>query len=296
MSNQWWEITILCEPSLEELIFARLEKFGCRGTATENKDKSCLIRAYLPQEAAQILDLAALSLWLKQDALALDLTEPMTQWRSIDEEDWATKWKQHWQPTDVGDRFTIYPAWLPVPESSERLILRLDPGIAFGTGMHASTQLCLESLEMRLSIKPENLVLADIGCGSGILSIGSILLGAKQVYAVDTDPLAVKSTESNRELNNIEAERLLVRTGSLEDLWEMIDPGFDGILCNILADVIMELIPQMTTLSKPHAWGILSGLLLDQAKVVTDVLEENGWIVATLWKRQEWCCLNVRKI
>jgi ribosomal protein L11 methyltransferase len=76
----------------------------------------------------------------------------------------------------------------------------------------------------------------------------------------------------------------------------MIDPGFDGIVCNILADVIMDLIPQMTTLTKPNAWGILSGLLLDQAKVVTDVLEENGWIVATLWKRQEWCCLNIRKV
>ncbi|OCQ92607.1 ribosomal protein L11 methyltransferase [Oscillatoriales cyanobacterium USR001] len=296
MAHSWWEIRVLCDPGLEDIIFWRMENFGCRGTASENKNNYCLILAYLPEEKAGLLDLAALSLHLRQDALCAGLSLPIAHWNLIDEEDWASSWKEHWQPQEIGDRFLIYPAWLSVPSKSDRLILRLDPGMAFGTGTHATTQLCLESLEMRLGFDSEiDPIIADIGCGSGILSIGAILLGAKKVYAVDTDPLAVDAAISNRKLNRIISNQLTVEEGSIRDLIEMLDGPVDGLLCNILAEVIIDLIPQFEAIAKPTTWGVLSGILLDQAKPIADTLEQHGWVVATLWRRQDWCCFNIRR-
>ncbi len=296
MVNSWWEITTLGDPSLEDVIFWRLDKFGCRGTVSQVKGTSLLVQGYIPQISAGLLDLAALSLWLRQDALVMGLKPPITKWDLIDEEDWASSWKEHWQPQEIGDRILIYPAWLTPPTETERLVVRLDPGAAFGTGIHPTTQLCLESLEMRLGEGAEELVLADIGCGSGILSIGSLLLGAAQVYAVDVDPLAVRATRSNRDLNNITPQRLKVGKGSIELLKEEKKAAVDGIVCNILAEVIIELIPPMTELAKPTTWGIFSGILLDQVKPIADTLEQHGWIVAALWKRKDWCCFNVRRM
>jgi ribosomal protein L11 methyltransferase len=295
MTSSWWEIKILCHPNLEESIFWRLDKFGCSGTATEPKGQSLLIKAYTPQIKIQLLDLAALALWLHQDSLLAGLPQPLMRWKLIDEEDWSSSWKQYWQPTEVGDRFLIYPAWLTPPEDSERLILRLDPGVAFGTGTHQTTQLCLESLEMRLSISASDIVLADVGCGSGILSIGAVLLGATKVYAVDTDLLAVESARSNRHLNQIHLDNLTINQGSVAELLELLPEGVDGIVCNILADVIMDLMPQLSQLIKPNGWAILSGILLDQTQAIADTLEQNGWVVAALWKRQEWCCFQIRR-
>ncbi len=305
MANTWWEIQIQCEPALEESIFWRLETFGCRGTASEKKGSHSLVRSYLPQIQAHLLDLAALSLWLRQDALCIELPIPIVQWDLIDEQDWASSWKQYWQPQEIGDRILINPAWLPVPKNSERLIILLDPGVAFGTGNHATTQLCLESLEMRLSLLPEpftaenrvneDVVIADIGCGSGILSIGALLLGAKKAYAVDTDPLAVRSTLENCAMNGVSPESLIVAEGSVDVLTKLVSQPVDGIVCNILADVIISLVPELNAIVKPSTWGVFSGILLEQSKAVADTLEKHGWVVATLWKRKEWCCLNVRR-
>lgn len=295
MAHSWWEIRILCDPALEDIIFWRLERFNCRGTATQIKSNSCLMSAYLPEEQAGLLDLAALSLWLRQDALCAGLSLPAMQWDLIEDEDWGSTWKQHWQAQEVGDRFLVNPAWLPPPTNTDRVILRLDPGVAFGTGAHATTQLCLESLEMRLGFNDNKCIVADIGCGSGILSIGAVLLGATKVYALDTDPLAVRSTISNRQLNRVNSQQLVAELGSVDRLKEMIDEPIDGLICNILAEVIIDLIPQFTAISKPTTWAVLSGILLEQAKPIADTLEQHGWIVATLWKRQDWCCFNIRR-
>ena len=306
MSNRWWEIVIKCEPILEESVFWRIEEFGCSGTATEIvldseddlefefEEKQTSIRTYIPEIKAQLTDLSTLSSYLKEDAESLETLLPEVQWRLIDEEDWASSWKQHWKPMEIGDRFIILPAWESLPEKSSRSILRLDPGAAFGTGTHPTTQLCLESLEMRLYKDAENQTIADIGCGSGILSLGSILLGAKKVYAVDTDSLAAKTCRSNCQLNEIDPEKITVFDGSIEKLIET-EEIFDGIICNILAETINKLFPQFNQITHEKSWAILSGILLSQADSIADIVEQEGWTVAALWKRKDWCCFNIRR-
>ncbi|MDJ0575221.1 MAG: 50S ribosomal protein L11 methyltransferase [Xenococcaceae cyanobacterium MO_234.B1] len=294
MSDRWWEIVVICDPVMEESVYWQLEKFGCSGTATEKKPDSCSIKAYLSDISRQSLDISNLSLWLEQDALILEASPPQVDCHLIDDEDWASSWKQHWQPQSIGGRFLVYPAWLDPPQNTNRLLLRLDPGAAFGTGTHPTTQLCLESLEMRLSQGAENQTIADIGCGSGILSLGALLLGAKEVHAIDTDPLAVKTTKSNLELNNINPQKLKIFEGSIDKL-PQLKTTYDGIVCNILADTILGLFPQLNKLTHDKSWAILSGILVEQADKIADLVEGQGWTIAALWKRGEWCCFNVRR-
>jgi ribosomal protein L11 methyltransferase len=293
MSNSWWEIKIECVPSLEENIFWRLSEFGCKGMSTQQQGKEILISAYIPQVQVKLLQVSDLSLQLEDDAKEIGCQLPVTRCNLIDEEDWSSSWKQHWQPQPIGDRLLINPAWLEPPTNSDRILLQLDPGVAFGTGTHATTQLCLEALEMRLQ-PGSNLTIADIGCGSGILSTAALLLGAERVYAVDNDPLAVKATGENRDLNGIAPARLFVELGSIEKLQLMIPEPLDGFVCNILADVIVKLAPAMAAIVKPKGWAILSGILSSQVADVSHVLEQNGWVVGTVWNRQEWSCINLK--
>lgn len=289
MTNTWCELQIVCNPVLEETVFWQLEQFGFRGMASEKKGDLRLIRAYLPSQEVQTVDLAALQQQLSENAASMGLAVPEIHQRSLDEEDWASSWKQYWQSQAIGDRFLINPAWLPTPDT-ERMILCLDPGMAFGTGNHQTTQLCLEALEDQVNRES---VIADIGCGSGILSIAALLLGASQVYAVDVDPLAVQSTKSNRQLNNINPERLIVDQGSVERLVSLISAPVDGIVCNILAEVIIKLIPQWNAIAHASTWGILSGILVSQAQAVSDTLNQHSWRVTSQLQKQDWCCLNI---
>jgi ribosomal protein L11 methyltransferase len=295
MSNSWWEIKIDCIPDLEESVFWRLSEFGCKGMSTQQQGKEILISAYIPQVQVKLLEISDLSLQLEDDAKEISCLAPVTRCNLIDEEDWSSSWKQHWQPQPIGDRLLINPAWLEIPIDidPDRIVLQLDPGVAFGTGTHATTQLCLEALEMRLQ-PGTSLTIADIGCGSGILSTAALLLGARQVYAVDNDPLAVKATGENRDLNEIAAEKLIVDLGSIEQLQLMIPAPVDGFVCNILADIIIQLAPSMAALVKPKGWAILSGILSSQVADVSNVLEQNGWVVGTVWNRQEWSCINLK--
>ncbi len=295
MVNSWWEIQVLCDPALEDTVFWRFETFGGHGTVSQRRNKQRQVQAYFPQVDFELLDVAAMALRIRQDALCAQLPNPKTTWQLIEDEDWAKSWKDHWSPQPIGDRFLINPAWLPVPAETERLVLQLDPGAAFGTGTHATTQLCLESLEMRVGSDDASRVVADIGCGSGILSIGALLLGVTRSYAVDVDTLAVQATAENAALNQLTANDINVQQGSLETLMATLSEPVDGILCNILAEVIVDLIPQLGEIAHPQTWGILSGILLEQSKLVADTLEQHGWVVATLWRRQEWCCLNIRR-
>ena len=255
------------DPILEELLFWRLQTLGCQGTVSQIQDQVLTVKAYRPQKQVEVEALEDLAALLHQDAGAMGCAPITVRWDSIAEADWANNWKAHWQPQAIGDRLLIYPAWLPEPDATERLVLRLNPGAAFGTGEHATTQLCLKALETQLAshqTRGNTVSIADIGCGSGILSIAAVLLGAEGVYAVDTDPLAVDSARENRDLNSITAHHLRIDHGSTEVLCGMLARPVDGLVCNILADVIEQLIPQFARITQPQGWGILSGILKRQ--------------------------------
>jgi ribosomal protein L11 methyltransferase len=296
VTTSWWEIEVIGAAALEESVTWRLQDSGCQGTSSQIQAQRhrCRVCGYFPQSQYHPLDLAAIAAQLRQDALLMDAEPPQVSWQLVHEQDWATSWQQYWHPMEVGERLLIYPAWLELPEQSPRLLLRLNPGVAFGTGTHATTQLCLEALEMQLDTTygpTENLVLADIGCGSGILAIAAILLGATKVYGVDTDPLAVDSTKSSLELNHLSEAQVVVSQGSAAQIPEPVD----GVLCNILADVIIQLLPNITAITKPRGWGVFSGLLTTQAHKVNDALIQNGWQVGSMWKKEDWCCINATR-
>lgn len=293
MSNSWWEIKIDCVPSLEETIFWRLSEFGCKGMSTQRQGQEISISAYIPQIQFKLIEISEVLNQIELDATDTGEPIPVSKCLLIDEEDWSSSWKQHWTTQPIGDRLLINPAWLEIPADTDRIILQLDPGVAFGTGTHATTQLCLEALEMRLQSGTDASI-ADIGCGSGILSTAALLLGAQRVYAVDTDPLAVKATIENCALNGIEPSRLITELGSIEMLQLIVPEPLDGFVCNILADVIIKLAPQMKEIVKPKGWAALSGILSSQAATVSHTMEQHGWVVGTVWNRQEWSCINLK--
>lgn len=287
-SNQWWEVTVTCPLALEDSIYYAFEELGSKGTASQTKDSSRIVTAYLPQVQIEPKALEAFKLNL------LDAhTQVTVDWQLIDEEDWAKSWKRHWQPEEVGSRLLINPAWL-APPATDRTILTLDPGSAFGTGAHATTQLCLEALEKQ---NLADITLADIGCGSGILSIVALLYGARQAYAADVDPLAFSSTRANADLNGIAPERLQVQVGSLPEIIAMAQRALpvDGIVCNILAEIIVGLIiPRLSELAGPDTWGILSGVLTSKASWVEEHLNAHGWQVTDMAHKDEWCSMTIR--
>ena len=289
----WWEIHIAISPAQEDSVFWRLQSFGCQGTVSESNGQGIEVRAYLSVDTVTPLDLSALALLLRQDALLFGTETPAVHWERIEATDWSTEWKQHWQPQEIGDKILICPAWLKAEPANNRHVLIMDPGAAFGTGAHPTTQMCAEALEMHLDfLEPDERVeIADIGCGSGILSLVAAKLGAERVYAVDTDELAVEATTFNIRQNDVE-DRVEIYRGSLDAVPRRVD----GLVCNILAEVIIDLIPQFELVLRPDGWLVLSGVLVEQAKTVSATLEAHGWTVAALWKRKEWCCLNIRRV
>jgi len=294
MNESWLEISVKCDPLLEESVCWRIDEFGCSGTAVEIKDGICLIRFYIPQVKFEVRAIETLADLLKQDAVSFNLTsQPTLSWLTIENEDWSHSWKQYWHPTPIGENFVVYPAWLTLPEKTKDIILRLDPGSAFGTGTHPTTALCLESLEIHLIDQLEPMVIADIGCGSGILSIGALLLGAHKLYAVDEDILAITATESNALLNSIDLDSLYVAQGSAADLVQILPQGFDLIVCNILAEVLVDLMKDFTKLLKPNGRAILSGLITSQVDYVSQSAKEHGYLVSAIRTKNSWCCLEI---
>ena len=290
-TEQWWEVAVVCPLALEDSVYWAFEQLGSKGTASQRQDDRRIVTAYFPQGQFGPSDFEQLQ------ANLLSTTDASVQvsWQTIENEDWAKSWKTHWQAEEVGDRLLINPAWLTPPDT-ERTILTLDPGSAFGTGAHATTQLCLEALEKQ-AVK--NATIADIGCGSGILSIVALLYGAKQIYAVDVDPLAISSTRSNAMLNGVSEAALQVELGSLPEVIAMArqtdDLPVDGIVCNILSEIIVGLIlPRLSELAGPKTWGILSGILTSKAAWVEEHLTAFGWQVVETVHQDEWCAMTIR--
>jgi ribosomal protein L11 methyltransferase len=300
MNSQWWEVQILGTLGLEEVLFEALLDCGCQGTVSQLQGDQMQVRSYFPQLTGESVPKETIAQHLQTAAEVAELTIQSISWSAIAEEDWANSWKDYWHPTEIGERLLIYPAWLDLPQPSpagqpERILLRLDPGVAFGTGTHASTQLCLLLLEEHFSQSTSEEILADIGCGSGILAIAALKLGAQQVYAVDTDPLAISSTAEARDLNNLTAEQLPVLQDSIDAVLPHLKRPVDGFCCNILAPVIISLIPQMQQLTKSGGWGILSGILQTQAEQVSEAFTAQGWTLKQTRQQGDWAALEVIK-
>ena len=285
-----------CPPELEESLAWKLNDLGLHRFAVQHSpdtphQKTLLV--WLPQPEWPIADREQLLASLEPLSQPFGLAFPSGVWDEVADEDWSLSWKQHWQPDPVGQRLLILPAWLDVPEEhADRFVIRMDPGSAFGTGSHPTTRLCLEALE---ACPPQGLLVADLGCGSGVLGLASLCLGADAVLAADTDSLAVRATAGNRSLNQCSEQRLQVSLGSVETLQALLaGRRADLLLCNILAPVIEALSPGFESLIAPNGRALLSGLLVDQAPRLKDVLAAQGWQVTQELAQGRWGLLEIR--
>ena len=293
----WWRLTMGCPPELEESLVWKLNDLGLHRHAVQHAPESpdCKqLLLWLPKPEWPEAERAQLLASLAPLAEPFGLTLPEGRWDDVADEDWSLSWKQHWQPDPVGDGLLILPAWLKVPaEHADRLVIRMDPGSAFGTGSHPTTRLCLEALE---AAPPQAKLVADLGCGSGVLGLAALGLGAEAVVAADTDSLAVRATADNRDLNQRTEAQLAVALGSVDTLEQLLGGRrADLLLCNILAPVIEALAPGFEALVASDGRALLSGLLVDQAPRLKEVFGELGWSVTAEAEQGRWGLLEIRR-
>ncbi|MCI6838037.1 MAG: 50S ribosomal protein L11 methyltransferase [Clostridiales bacterium] len=224
---------------------------------------------------------------LKTLDLGVDLGSLTVTIRSLDEEDWANNWKKYYKPLEIGSRLLVLPSWEPKPET-DRVVLKLDPGMAFGTGAHHTTRMCLELLEK--TVRPGDTML-DMGCGSGILSIASLLLGAKKAVAVDIDPIAETIARENAAMNGLGEQDYEIRIGNLisdEALQTDIRGQYPVVAANIVADVILALCPFAREVVAPGGTFIVSGIIDDREAEVEAGLKQAGFAVKEVLSSDCW--------
>jgi ribosomal protein L11 methyltransferase len=307
--NDWLEVTVETTDAEMETLAARLTMNGAEGLVLENETD---FKTFLEQNRQywdyvddalleRMKGVARIKFYVtdneagrKQMAQALRGIENPTSTAPLKEEDWAYGWQKYYQPMPVGERVYIVPEWergKAVPEG--RTAVYLNPGLTFGTGSHASTQLCLGLLEKHLC--PGGAVL-DLGCGSGILSIAALNLGCGKAVGVDIDPKAVDVAYENAQLNGIDRDRYLVRAGNVlsdKALVEELAGGgpYPVVLANIVADVIIPLSAQAGGYLAPGGVFICSGIIDTRADEVQAALERNGLHILERVERDGWCAL-----
>ncbi|MBA3532943.1 MAG: 50S ribosomal protein L11 methyltransferase, partial [Ardenticatenales bacterium] len=212
---------------------------------------------------------------------------PEPEVRKLAQSDWAEAWKQHYSRTKPGERLVVVPAWDEGPMGEGELPVRMDPGMAFGTGTHPSTQLCLLLLEKYL--KPGDRIF-DLGTGSGILSVAAARLGAGQIVASDTDPVAVQATLENIELNQLTGQ-IEVKVGSVDTF----DGPFDLIVVNILAEVIALLLPDALARLAPGGLILLAGIIVEREDIVQEKVAALGLVVRERLNQSDWIGLAVER-
>ncbi|MBM5802529.1 MAG: 50S ribosomal protein L11 methyltransferase [Cyanobacteria bacterium K_DeepCast_35m_m2_155] len=302
MGLTWWRLEMAAPAELEESLLWKLPQLGIHRVAMQHKPDAPAQRqlvAWLPASEWPAAERASLEQSLTPLAETFGLPLPVLRWQELPDEDWSLSWKQHWQPDPVGDRLLILPAWLDCPsEHADRLCIRMDPGSAFGTGSHPTTRLCLEALEALCAERGgslEGLHVADLGCGSGVLGLAALRLGAKAVAAADTDSLALRATTANAALNALDLQLEVVQ-GSAEALAQQLQgQPADLLLCNILAPVIEALAPSFAALLSPQGVGLLSGLLVEQAPRLQQVLADLGWQATLAAQNGAWGLLVLHK-
>ena len=203
-------------------------------------------------------------------------------------ENWATSWKAFYKPEKIGDRVVVKPSWEEYQEQKDDVVVEMDPGMAFGTGNHPTTAMCIRALEEY--IFPQCRVL-DIGTGSGILAVTAAKLGAGHVLAVDHDPISIDATVQNISLNQV-GDQVSVLQG---DLVSGIKDKFDILVANIIADVIIRLIPQTLSLLEKNSIFISSGIIKDRMAEVEEAFVKNSFIIDKVFEEGEWVALIARR-
>lgn len=214
--------------------------------------------------------------------------------RLTDDEDWENNWKIYYKPLEIGERLLVRPSWEQA-EDTDRTVLSLDPGMAFGTGSHHTTRMCLEFLEKTVKDGDD---MIDLGCGSGILSIGALLLGAKEALAVDIDPIAEKIAYENAAMNDITSDKYTVLIGDvLSDTAlqeKLCEKQYDVVAANIVASVIIELTKLVPRMIKPDGRYIMSGIIGERLDEVLAALDENGFEVLEVRAGDDWRAVMAR--
>jgi ribosomal protein L11 methyltransferase len=306
--SAWWRLDLLAQPELEESLLWKLGQLGIARVALRHRPEAPHQRqllAWLPEADWPEPERTALQCALAPLAATFGLELPPLHWQRQLDEDWSLSWKREWQPDPVGDQLLILPAWLELPpEHAHRRVIRMDPGNAFGTGSHPSTRLCLEALEGLAAARGKTtggppdlgaIRVADLGCGSGILGLAALLMGARSVAAVDTDPAAVRATAANAIAGGLQ-DRLQVTLGSVDGLVELLgEEPAELLVCNILAPVIEALAPAFTSVLAPSGVGLLSGLLVPQAARLQGVLANLGWRADLTAQQSPWGLLMLHK-
>ncbi|MEA3337665.1 MAG: 50S ribosomal protein L11 methyltransferase [Chloroflexota bacterium] len=299
----WIEISVVCDGEAAEAVSELFNRYNKTQGGDDNQtvveiggfdsvgqltDPRVTVKTYLPDDDSGWATCHEIERGVYFLGRIYPVQEPLV--RKLLEADWATAWQKHYKPLRVGERLLILPAWQadPLPESDadqEPLLpIILDPGMAFGTGLHPSSRLCLAALERTL--EPGDALL-DVGCGSGILSIGAARLGASSILATDTDPIAVTATFENCRRNGVD-HLVTARVGSLPDPLERVD-GWPVIVVNILAGVIVGLLDAgLAQLLAENGKLILSGIIEDQSDTVVSALVHHGLSVCERQQEGDW--------
>lgn len=214
----------------------------------------------------------------------------------IREEDWANNWKQYFKPFCVGEKLYIKPSWEEGDCPKGRTILEIDPASSFGTGQHHTTRLCLELMENEVN---SNTKLLDLGCGSGILFIGGMLLGAKKTFAVDIEENASRIANENAEKNSLDKNKYTVKCGNIltdESLVEEIGTGYDVICANIVADVLKAMSPIFPKFLKDNGILIISGIISERKDEVIETVKAHDFVVLETKEKEGWAAVKLQKI
>jgi len=254
-----------------------------------------VVTAFLPHDDELAGKLDQLRLYLAE----LRRTWPEADWgeletRAIIDQDWAEEWKKSFAPMPVGERFWVVPSWREVPAPAKapgQLVIRLDPGLAFGTGLHATTRACLRVIETRVPALARSVL--DFGTGSGILAIAARMLGAERVLAVDLDPVAVEVARKNLEINGLTGVEFRVAGADPEAVFS--EPPFDLVLANIFAPELIRLRPLLFRHLAPFGRLVLAGILHDQAAEVEAAFTAAGLRLVARPREEEWVNLVLEK-
>jgi ribosomal protein L11 methyltransferase len=310
---KWTEISILTTNEAVEAISNILHEAGASGVVIEDSGEltkeridqfgeiyalnpsdfpknGVIVKAYLSAtsflaETVEEIKLAIANL-VNYD---INIGENLVSISEVNEEDWATAWKQYYHPVKISERFTIVPTWEEyTPVSTDELIIELDPGMAFGTGTHPTTVMCLQALE---KVVKENDSVVDVGTGSGVLSIGAALLGAKQVHALDLDLVAVTAARENIELNKVE-NIVEVFHGNLLDT---VKEPADVVVANILAEIIMTFTDDAFSIVKPGGLFVTSGIIGAKKEDVKQALIASGFEIEEILMMEDWVAIIARR-